>query len=151
MIFPCGLYTGFSLYKLLEPTNKEPQPKNWRTVFISFVDGGHKSWKYRNVCILFFPENCPDSRHFSMKVLDFLIFSVVYIWSKISGRCNNAIKRADLVTTEVAVRLQVSRLYRLQHDLQLRWKRTPTQVFFCENYQIFKKTFFKEHLRWLLL
>ena len=30
-------------------------------------------------------------------------------------------------------------------------KETPTQVFSCEIYEIFKNAFFTEHLRWLLL
>ena len=30
-------------------------------------------------------------------------------------------------------------------------KETPTQVFSCDYYEIFKKFFFMEHLRWLLL
>ena len=30
-------------------------------------------------------------------------------------------------------------------------KETPTQVFSSEYYEIFKNTFFTEHLRWLLL
>ena len=30
-------------------------------------------------------------------------------------------------------------------------KRTPIQVFSCENWEIFKNTFFTEHLRWLLV
>ena len=29
-------------------------------------------------------------------------------------------------------------------------KEVPTQVFPCEYYEIFKSTFFTEHLRWLL-
>ena len=31
--------------------------------------------------------------------------------------------------------------------LQLYYKKTPTQVFFCEHCEIFKSTYFKEHLR----
>ena len=32
-------------------------------------------------------------------------------------------------------------------DLQLSFKGTPTQVFFCEYYKIFKNTYFDENLR----
>ena len=35
--------------------------------------------------------------------------------------------------------------------LQLYLKETPTQVFPCEYYDMFKNTSFAEHLRWLLL
>ena len=35
--------------------------------------------------------------------------------------------------------------------LQLYQKETPTEVFSCEFCEIFKNTFFREHLRWLLL
>ena len=37
------------------------------------------------------------------------------------------------------------------YGLQLYLKETPTQVFSCEILQIFKNTFFTEHLWWLLL
>ena len=32
-------------------------------------------------------------------------------------------------------------------DLQLFWKETPTQLFSCEYCEIFKNTYFEEHLR----
>ena len=35
--------------------------------------------------------------------------------------------------------------------LQLYLKETPTQLYFYEICKIFKNTFFKEHIRWLLL
>ena len=42
------------------------------------------------------------------------------------------------------IKLQAIRLTAL-------FKETPTQMFSCEISQIFKNTFFTEHLRWLLL
>ena len=39
----------------------------------------------------------------------------------------------------------------LPQDLQFYLKKTPTQVFSCDYCEIFKSTFFIEHLRWLLL
>ena len=36
-------------------------------------------------------------------------------------------------------------------SLQLYQKETPTQVFSCENCEIFKNSFFIEHLLWLIL
>ena len=35
--------------------------------------------------------------------------------------------------------------------LQYYQKKTPTQVFFCEIYEMFQNTFFTEHFWWLLL
>ena len=35
--------------------------------------------------------------------------------------------------------------------LQLYWKEQTTQIYSCKTWEIFKNTFFTEHLRWLLL
>ena len=43
--------------------------------------------------------------------------------------------------------LKICEICEIKHYL----KETPTQMFSCEISQIFKNTFFTEHLRWLLL
>ena len=49
------------------------------------------------------------------------------------------------------VTLQTATLFKKDSNtgagLQLYYKKTPTEVLYCEIYEIFKNTYFKEHLR----
>ena len=45
-----------------------------------------------------------------------------------------------------AVLKKFCNIYRKVADLQLYWEKTPTQMFSSEYYEIFKNTYFEEHL-----